>query len=79
MAALTTCQFGAKRAFHCFCRHCGVRLFGYGQSARRGPFYGISIGCLDDATAAELAAAPVIYLDGKNDCWDAPPAQVGHV
>lgn len=77
--ALTYYQFGARREHHYFCRHCGVRVFGRAQSARRGPVYGISISCLDDATAAELAAAPVTWIDGKNDQWDTPPEQVQHL
>jgi hypothetical protein len=34
----------------------------------------VSVHCLDDATADELAAAPITFLDGRNDDWTTPPA-----
>ena len=68
-------QFGAKRDEHFFCRHCGVRSFGTGNSPRRGPFYSVNLTCLDDISDAELAAAPVTYVDGRNDNWDTLPAE----
>jgi hypothetical protein len=78
-ADLTEYQFGARNERHFFCKHCGVRPFGVGGSARLGAFVGVSVGCLDDAAAEELAAAPVTYIDGKNDNWDAPPVHVKHL
>ncbi|MFZ6743714.1 GFA family protein [Undibacterium sp. JH2W] len=72
-------QFGAKNERHFFCRHCGVRPFGIAQSPRRGLFYGVSLSCLDDATIAELANAPVTYVDGLNDNWDTPPDEVSYL
>jgi hypothetical protein len=72
--ALSMYQFGAKKDTHPFCRHCGVRAFGTGRSPRLGDFVSVNLGCLDDASAAELAAAPITYLNGRDDIWDAPPA-----
>ena len=66
-------QFGARRDEHFVCRQCGIRPFGTGQSPRWGPFYAVSVTCLDDASDAELAAAPITYLDGRGDNWKAPP------
>lgn len=67
-------QFGAKNERHFFCRHCGVRPFGETNSPRLGRFYGVSVACLDESTIRELAAAPVRYVDGRNDNWTTPPA-----
>lgn len=73
--ALTLYQFGSKTDEHFFCQHCGVRSFGTGNSPRWGRFYGVNVTCLDDVTDQELAAAPITYLDGRNDHWDAAPAE----
>jgi hypothetical protein len=32
--------------------------------------------CLDDLTADERAALPVTYLNGRDDDWEHPPADV---
>lgn len=78
-AELVTYQFGAKRDGHFFCRHCGIRSFGTGNSPRWGAFYGVSVSCLDDATDEELAGAPITYLDGRDDKWDCAPAVTAHL
>lgn len=70
---LTEYQFGAKNERHFFCRHCGVRPFGEGNSPAFGRFYGISVACLDESTIRAIAAAPVRYVDGRNDNWTTPP------
>mgnify|MGYP001096027201 FL=1 len=56
-----------------------MHAFGIGRSPRWGEFYAVNLSCLDDVTAEELANAPITYLDGKNDNWDTPPAQVFHL
>ncbi len=56
-----------------FCKHCGVRPFTKGGEMARfgGKFFALNVACLDDATDAELAAAPIHYADGRNDAWQA--------
>ena len=78
-AALADYQFGAQREHHYFCKHCGVRPFGLGNSPRMGRFYGVSVTCLDDAAIEELATAPVRYIDGLRDEWDVPPVESRHL
>ena len=55
-----------------FCKHCGVRAFSGGGALPRfdGPFYAVNVACLDDATDAELANAPIHYANGRNDEWE---------
>ena len=63
---------------HYFCRHCGVRPFGIGTMPDGGRIYGVNLGCLEDVTDEELAAAPVTYVDGRHDRF-APPAITRHL
>lgn len=54
-----------------FCKTCGVRGFTKGGVMPQFPggFYAVNLASLDDATDAELAAAPIQYADGRNDAW----------
>src|SRR5262249_19703430 len=73
-------QFGARRIHHRFCRACGVRAFGQsdvGDSAVG--FYAVNLAALDDVDPAELAAAPVMYVDGRHDKFESPPAETRHL
>jgi hypothetical protein len=80
---LTDYQFaGATGAgiHHYFCSRCGVKAFGSGQlEAIGGKFYAVNLACLDDATEAELAAAPVVFQDGRRDNWQQPPVETRHL
>ena len=76
---LSDYQFGSSSMHHLFCKHCGVRSFGTGKSPRIGPFVSINLSCLDDVTEAELVNAPITYLNGRDDIWDAPPAETRHL
>ncbi len=61
---------------HYFCKACGIRGFSKGYldiAPFNGWFYAVNAGCLDDATDEELAAAPVIYEDGRHDDFDHAP------
>jgi hypothetical protein len=71
--ALSQYRFGACKEQHHFCQRCGVRMFSRGVSPTRGAFYAVSVNTFDDVDATTLAAAPVSYIDGRQDRWDAPP------
>jgi hypothetical protein len=71
---LTKYQFNTKLHEHWFCKHCGVRAFGIGNAASAQRMYGVNLGCLENATPEELAAAPIVYVDGRNENWRRPPA-----
>lgn len=38
-----------------------------------GNFWAVNVACLDDVTEEELAAAPIVYEDGKHDRQDQTP------
>ena len=73
---LTQYLFNSRRNEHYFCRTCGVRPFGLGN---QGEMVGVNIGCLEDATPEELAAAPICYVDGRHDNWQNTPAIVSYL
>lgn len=75
---LTQYLFNSMQNEHYFCRVCGVRPYGIGNP-ETGPVVGVNIGCLDDATPEELAAAPIVFCDGKYDNWQNPPAIVSYL
>jgi hypothetical protein len=66
--------FNSMQNEHFFCKTCGVRAYGLGNSPDVGEMVGVNIGCLEDATPEELAAAPIRYCDGKYDNWQNEPA-----
>jgi len=78
--ALSDYQFGSNNIHHRFCRRCGIKPFGQGHMEELGgTFYAVNLACREDATDAELAAAPVRYEDGRNNDWDSPPAETRHL
>ena len=78
-AELTQYLFNTKKNQHYFCKHCGVRAFGIGTETPVGKMYGVNLMCLDDATDEELSAAPIVYIDGRSDNWQNPPAFFSHL
>jgi hypothetical protein len=79
-AELTEYQFNSKSIHHLFCKHCGVRSFGWGDIPELGgQFYVINVACLDDVGVDELVSAPITYIDGRNDNWQSPPAETRHL
>jgi hypothetical protein len=64
---------------HVFCRHCGVRSFERGHLDELGGDYvTINVACLD-IEPAELASSPLIHMDGRNNKWFSPPAEIRHL
>ena len=62
--------------FH-FCNACGIRPPGRGDlETMGGVFYAVQIPLLDNVDPEELADAPIMYLDGRNDHFDRPPEDV---
>jgi len=76
---LTEYLFNTLQNQHFFCRHCGVRSFGRGNSPDMGKMVGISMNCLDDASPEELVNTPITYVDGRHDNWHMPPAEIRHL
>jgi hypothetical protein len=64
-----------------FCKHCGVRPYGFVAAAEwnDGAYVSVNVACLDDLDAAELALAPVQYMDGRADNWWSPPSETRHL
>jgi hypothetical protein len=77
--ALGEYRFQTKRDSHCFCRHCGINVFSTGSSPRLGAFHAVTVMSLDDLPLEDILAAPVRYLDGRNDEWEVPPAETRHL
>jgi hypothetical protein len=78
-----------KKTYHGSC-HCGaVRIeadldlaAGTGRCncpEIGGAYVSINLACLDDADPAELASAPVRYMDGRHDNWFNPPTETRHL
>ena len=79
-ADLSDYQFGSNSMHHVFCKHCGVRPFGRGHlDVLGGDFYAVNVACLDNVDPSELASMPVRYADGRNNKWEAVPAETRHL
>jgi hypothetical protein len=76
-AELAEYQFGRKAIRHRFCTRCGLRPFS--QKAGGNAFYAVNVACLDDVEPAELAAAPVTFVDGLHDDFGSPPKETRHL
>jgi hypothetical protein len=73
-SSLTKYLFNSMVNEHYFCKVCGVRSFGIGNPPNEGQVYGVNIGCIENTTPEELAASPIVYIDGKHDNWNSAPA-----
>lgn len=57
-----------------FCATCGTRMPARGDLPELGGIvYAIPLASLDDVDPGELAAAPLMYVDGRHDRFDQPP------
>lgn len=76
-----SCHRPEGRVGSSFCIHCGVSPYCRvaGAEWNDGPSVSINVATLDDATPAELIAAPVQYYDGLNDNWWNVPDEVRHL
>lgn len=77
--ALREYRFHTRRDGHCFCGECGINVFSTGDAATSGPFVAVTVASLDDLPVEDLIAAPVRYIDGRNDNWTTPPAETRHL
>ena len=73
--ALNEYRFGANRIHHLFCRHCGIKSFARGDGPEGKQFVAVAVSCLDGVPDTQLAALPIMYVDGRNDNFQAAPEQ----
>lgn len=74
---LTQYTFGPNIR-HFFCATCGVKPFGRVAIPEIGPVHAVNVMCLD-ASDEELAAAPILYENGRDNRWDQVPAETRHL
>jgi hypothetical protein len=77
--SLSDYQFGPKRIHHHFCKHCGIKTFGRASMPDGSQGVAVVVSCLENVSDAEFAALPIAYLDGRNDNFQAPPAETRHL
>ncbi|MEA3030294.1 MAG: hypothetical protein QOG13_1619 [Sphingomonadales bacterium] len=69
-------RFGSMQGHHRFCRTCGIAVYGHGYVKEIGREYvSVYVAALDDLDPADLVAAPVRDMDGRNDNWGIEPAE----
>lgn len=77
--ALTDYQFNRNNIHHLFCRTCGVKSFGRGTGPNGRSMVAVVLATVDNISDAELAALPIMYVDGRNDNFSAAPAETRHL
>jgi hypothetical protein len=77
--SLSEYQFGPKRIRHMFCKTCGIKSFARGAGPDGQESGVVIVSCLDDVPDAELAAAPVIYVNGRKDDFATAPEVTAHL
>jgi len=65
---------------HVFCKVCGIRVYTYGDIPEiGGPYVSVSLAALDDLPPADLIAAPVRHMNGREDDWFHVPGETRHL
>lgn len=77
--SLTDYQFNRNNIHHLFCKVCGVKSFGRGIGPGGKPMIAVMLATVDNVSDAELAALPIMYVDGRNDDFTKPPAETRHM
>jgi len=73
-------QWPEDHIHHRFCMRCGVQVFSRGYLEDFGGwFYAVNVATLDDAGDEELAAAPIIYENGREDRYEEAPAVTAYL
>lgn len=72
---------GSERGHRGFCRQCGVIAYGWVDKAEwnDAEYVSVNVAALDDLDPRELVAAPVQYMDGRNNNWWHAPAETRHL
>lgn len=77
--ALTEYRFGAHRVVHLFCKQCGIKSFARVTLPDGGGFVAVAVNCLDGVPDADLAALPVMHVDGRHDDFQRAPEHTRHL
>ena len=71
--AMSDYQFATMAGHHRFCKTCGVTTHGDGDiAALGGKFVSVAVATLG-ASDEELAAAPIMYQNGRDNDWQHAP------
>jgi hypothetical protein len=77
---LTIYSFNSMQGKHGFCKHCGVRTISWGNVPEiGGEFTSVNLSSIDDLDPTELAEAPRRHMNGRDDDWRNPPAEMRHL
>ena len=77
--ALSDYQFGPHRIHHMFCKTCGIKCFGRGRGPDGKELIAVLVSTIENVPDGELAAAPIMYVDGRNDDFGKAPAETRHL
>jgi hypothetical protein len=69
----------ARRApfiHHMFCATCGSGTYGWADHPDMGRFYAVNVALIEGLDLGGLADLPITYVDGWNDNFATPPADI---